>query len=144
MKRVLAIALTALTFAPLGARAASLDVVAAPGASQAGHFATPVTIMQPGDPVRLINADLTLHSIESVDFGADDRSWCGPIDATRPEGPTNPRRYAIGKCPLFWADLIAPRQMIAVLGLDAVVAGKSYAFHDGLAQDVRGLLVVAG
>ncbi len=143
MRRVAAVAvmLCALSFAP--AHAASTDIVAGPFGVETGYFTTPAALVQRGDTAVFRNIDLSVHSLESEAFGSDARAWCGLIDPTRPESATNPRAYPLGRCPLFWAERIGSRATYPVQGLDAVEPGRSYAFRCGLAQNMRGLLVVA-
>lgn len=123
------------------AHATSTDVIAGPGSGVSGRYSTVVASAQPGDAPRLWNLDLAVHSVEALSVGSDARPWCGPLDPNRPEGPTNPRAYSVGKCPLFWATSVANSQSAPILGLDGIAPG-SYAFSCALFPQMRGLLVV--
>jgi hypothetical protein len=140
-----AIAAAVLAGASMPARAASTAIVAGPGSTSTGSgYTTQVVVTQAGDPLRLINADLFgLHDARSVVAGSDDASWCGPLDPAKPEGPANPRRYARGACPLFFADLAVPLGGTSpVLGTDRLEQGRSYAFTCEITAGMRGLLIV--
>jgi len=123
------------------ARATATNVVAGPGAYLT-TWTTPVLVASRGDAPKLIDADLAFHGLESVATGSDDAAWCGPSNPG-PESDVNPRRYARGVCPLFWADTVPPqRGETPVLGLDGVIAGQTYAFRCSVFPAMRGLLLV--
>lgn len=134
---------SAVVLAMMGdARAVSTDIVAGPASYQTGRFATVAAVAQSADEPTFVNADLTLHSVESVLTGSDDQPWCGPVDPSRPEGPGNPRRYELGGCPLFWSEIVSSRSSAPVLGLEEAAPGATYAFTCAVFPDMRGLLAI--
>jgi hypothetical protein len=121
-------------------QAASSSVIAGPG-SFTTSWITPVAVVQPDQQPVLLNRDLAFHGLESVSVGSDDAGWCGPANPG-PEGPTNPRRYPLGSCPLFWADVVPPLSgTTPILGLEAVSTGTTYAFHCPIHPNMRGLVL---
>jgi len=126
----------------MSAQAAAPGVIAAaPGSMQAGSFATPVVPMLAATTLTLTNLDAAYHSIASEAIGSDDASWCGPRNPD-PEGPGNPRRYALGACPLFWSDLALPLGgSRPVLGIDMLQPGRAYGFVCGVYPSMTGVVL---
>jgi hypothetical protein len=147
---VLAPVLLGLAAAPLQPPAQALTaptvpaVVAGPGSADAASYATPLVTVRPGDGLSLVNTDISWHALVSVELGADDQPWCGPLDPSRPEGPANPRRYPLGQCPLFLADPAPGLGGVSpVVGLGAVVANRVYPFRCSIVPGMAGNLIVA-
>jgi hypothetical protein len=147
---VLAPVLLGLAVAPVQTPAQALTaptlpaVVAGPGSATAASYATPLVTVRPGDGLSLVNTDISWHALVSVEFGADDQPWCGPLDPSLPEGPANPRRYPIGRCPLFLADPAPALDGVSpVVGLGSVVADRVYAFRCTIVSGMAGNLIVA-
>lgn len=144
MPRVVIAVLTLCAFAA-PAHAAAPAIVAGPGSHRATTFTTPLIVAARDDVPLLINADVPFHNLRALDAGNDDASWCGPADPTKPEGPTNPRRYAIGACPLFFAELTVPLGGSSpVHGLAATETGRTYAFSCEVFDGMRGLVAIVG
>lgn len=115
-----------------GPAQADVPVVAAgPGASRGVGYATKAMAVRVGDRPSLVNLDVVWHDLVSSDAGPDDRPWCLPLDPSKPEDRvTNPRRYPLGQCPLFWSDAAtAAGGRSVVEGLEAVVPGRVYEFR---------------
>lgn len=139
--RVVAVVLS-LAAASVPARAASTSIVAGPGSHRA-TFTTVLTVASSADRPLLINADIAFHSVRALDVGSDDAAWCGPLDPTKPESAQNPRRFPLGGCPLFFAELAVPLGGTSpVDGLAATDAGRTYAFVCGVFADMRGLVAI--
>lgn len=126
-----------------GARAATPAVVAGPGSAEAKSFATPFTVVRPGDAPALVNADINWHGILSEEQGPDDRPWCEPLDPSLPESPANPRRAPIGECPLFAADFATPLGgVVEIAGLEDAAPGRVYSYRCTFVTGMTGTLIV--
>lgn len=137
---LVAIALAGLGL-PSAAHATPRAIVAAPGSAQARTFATAVLPMHAASSLELRNLDASFHSIRSEAIGPDGSSWCGPLNPG-PEGPGNPRRFALGSCPLFWSDLVVPLTgSRPVLGIEALQPGRAYGFVCGVHPSMEGVLI---
>lgn len=125
------------------AGAAGTGVLAGPGSARVARYATPIAVVQVGDRPALTNTDINWHGLVATAVGNDDRPWCTVIDPAREESAANPRRYPLGQCPLFKAADVAPLGgTSAVQGLDAVVAGRVYAFRCTLVPGMTGNFIV--
>jgi len=121
-------------------QASELAVVAGPGSAQT-TFTNQVVVIAQGDSLRLVNADAQFHSVRSDAKGSDSQPWCGPLNPG-PEGPGNPRRFPIGKCPLFWSDLSLPLGGIQpILGVELAQSGPAYPFACGVHPEMTGVVI---
>ena len=124
------------------ARAVSTNVIAGPVSSESPFFTTPTVVVEAGDRPVLLNQDIGLHGLESNNVGSDAAAWCGPVDPSFPEGPSNPRRYQLGDCPLFFADYASTLGGQApIQGIEALIPGNTYAFVCTVTPGMRGILI---
>ena len=128
------------------ARAAGSPAIVAGPASRAATYATPITVIEPGDDLLFVNGELFAHDVRSVAMGPDDTSWCNPWDADQPYHPRrNPRQFPKGKCPLLWTPAIsmtAGAVQTKVYGTENLESGTTVEFYCTVFPNMKGTLIV--
>lgn len=103
-------------------------VLAGPGAWTT-NYATPGVAAQVGGSLLFVNGDIMRHDVVAYNaFGSDSAPWCAGA-------------YAPGRCPLFWSALMGSGESTPVLGLENLVAGRTYTYYCSIHAGMHGTLV---
>lgn len=125
---------------PGGARAAGTPVIVTGPGSYVSGYTQPVAVAQPGDEITYVNADVQPHDVVAYEKGPDTASFCD--DDIDPFTAGVQRRYALGKCPIFWSDVISVSKTTPVLGLENIQGGgRIYPFFCSVHPNMEGTLV---
>ncbi|MGH2729707.1 MAG: hypothetical protein ACRDJI_03780 [Actinomycetota bacterium] len=120
-------------------------IMAVPG-SRAATYGTPVVVVQPGDDLTFVNAELFPHDVRSEETGPDDTPWCNPVNPREPQHRIrNPRQFQIGKCPLLWSPAISMTVGVLetkVFGTKNLVSGTTIDFYCTVFPNMRGRVIV--
>lgn len=142
---LIAAVLSSLVPAMPAEAAGSPAIVAGPG-SRGATYATPITVIQPGDDLSFVNGELFPHDVRSVEMGPDDTPWCNPWDAGKPQHPRrNPRQFPKGKCPLLWTPAISMTigaVQTEVYGTENLSSGTTVEFYCTVFPNMEGTLIV--
>jgi plastocyanin len=136
--QVVALRPTSLAPSAAGARIGPEDqvaphVVAGPQAQFYGYLTPAVVASKATGRVLYTNLDVVRHDVvqdvrtDGV-AGKGKDPWC--------------KRFAKGKCPVFWAPLVGLGETVELQGLKNTQAGKSYTFFCSLHPGMRGTLAV--
>jgi hypothetical protein len=145
------VALAAAFVAPVSAvadeeRDAPTPRIVAVAGSRNGTYATPVTVVERGEPVSFVNVDLFVHDVRSRVKGPDRMPWCGRVDRGEPLHPVrNPRRFPVGKCPLLWTPPIAVTNGVVesrIYGTQNLRSGTTIDFFCTVFPEMKGSVIV--
>jgi len=140
-RSALALAVLGAFALPASAQAAGTPIIVTGPGSYITNYTQPVAVVQVGDEVTYVNADVQPHDVVAREFGPDTASFCGEdID---PFTTGTQRRFAEGSCPVFWSKLISVGQTTPVLGLENVQGGgRLYEFYCSIHGNMKATLVV--
>lgn len=129
---ILSVAASALSLTLLAPAHAQTEpvIVAGPGSYLfAGTYYTPVSVVAKGGDLTLYNLDIQLHDVVASTAVGPDTPWCAE------------KKVPLGKCPLFYTDLISLGESAPLQGTENLTPGQRYAFKCSIHPWMQGTLV---
>lgn len=113
-------------------------IVSGPGSTNS-TYTTPVAVVQAGDALLYVNADIAPHDVVARTMGPNTAPHCS--EDGNPFVTGIQRRFPIGECPIFWTELITATMTTPVRGLENVAPLTTYEFYCSIHASMKGTLV---